>query len=173
MLMNNIALKYVLKRSFLLAAIVIGSTIAVSAQTAKPAKTDKAATDAKAPVAKGVTTYIETFFKKYKTSPDSAIDYIFGTNKLFATNPQITILKNKLDSLEFSLGKYEARELIAQKSSSPSLVLYSYLVKHENQPIRFTFIFYKAQNDWALYRFNYDDQMDLELFEAAKINNKR
>jgi len=152
--MHNITLKYFLKRSFLLAAIVIGSTLAASAQTTDAAKTT---------VAKGAASYIETFFKKYKTNADSAVDYIFGTNKLFATNPQITLLKSKIDSLQISLGKYEGKELISEKSSSPSLVLYSYLVKHENQPIRFTFIMYKAQNDWVLYRFNYDDQMDLEV----------
>jgi hypothetical protein len=166
--MYKITLKYFLKRSFLLSVVIVACSFAANAQTAK------AAADAKAPaVGKGAASYIETFFKKYKTSADSAIDYIFGTNKFFATNTQIALLKNKLDSLQFSIGKYEGRELIAQKSSSPSLVLYSFLVKHQNQPIRFTFIMYRAQNEWALYRFNYDDQMDIELFEAAKINNKR
>jgi hypothetical protein len=123
---------------------------------------------------KGAQSYIETFFKKYKTSPDSAIDYIFGTNQLFARNAsQINVLKMKMDSLQFSLGKYTGKELISQRSASPSLVIYSYLAKHENQPIRFTFIFYKASNDWVLYRFNYDDSMDQEMFESVKINNKR
>ncbi len=154
-----------------------------SAKTAKPAtdtKTDEPATDAKpvkvaaAPGSKSTVALIDTFFKKYKdggTSP--AIDYLFGTNKLFTDTTQIATLKGKLDALRQTIGKYIGHELIVQKTASPSLVFYSYLVKHENQPIRFTFMFYKPKSDWVLYRFKYDDQMDAELEEAGKINNKR
>jgi len=82
-------------------------------------------------------------------------------------------LKVKLDSVRQSLGAYVGKELISQKSASGSLVLYSYLVKHEVQPMRFTFILYKPHNDWVFYRFLYDDRMDQEMEEAVKINNKR
>ncbi len=151
-------------------------------KTAKPAadtKSDEPATDAKpakvaAPGFKSTVALLDTFFKKYKdggTSP--AIDYLFGTNKLFTDTTQIATLKSKLDALRQTIGKYIGHELIVQKTASTSLVFYSYLVKHENQPIRFTFMFYKPKNDWVLYRFKFDDQMDAELEEAGKINNKR
>jgi len=116
---------------------------------------------------------IDAFFKKYKddgTGP--AVDYLFGTNKYFTNAAGISQLKVKLDSLRQTVGTYLSKELIAQRSSSPSLYLYSVLVKNEIQPLRFTFIFYKPQSEWVLYRFKYDDQMDSELEEAAKINNK-
>ena len=169
--MRLLNVKLFFYRSFLIAITVCCYSFIAVAQTKPPAKP----ADAKAVVVvKGTQSYIEAFFKKYKTSPDSAVDYLFGTNKLFANHAtQINLLKSKLDSLQFSLGKYTGKELISEKGASPSLVLYSYLVKHENQPMRFTFIFYKALNEWVLYRFNYDDQMDQEMFEAAKINNKR
>ena len=180
--MRVLNIKQITNRTFL-TIIVLGCGLSAMAQkkapakpatAAKPAVVAGAATTAPVVAGKGAQSYIETFFKKYKTSPDSAIDYIFGTNPLFLrTASQINVLKGKMDSLQFSLGKYTGKELISQKTASPSLVIYSYLAKHENQPIRFTFIFYKAQNDWMLYRFNYDDAMDLELFEAVKINNKR
>jgi len=163
--------KQFLTRSLFIFATIFCFAFNAIAQTAAPAKP----TDAK-PVAaaKGAQSYIETFFKKYKASPDSAVDYLFATNKLFANHEnQISLLKSKLDSLQLSLGKYTGKELISEKSASPSLVIYTYLVKHENQPMRFTFIFYKPSNEWVLYRFNYDDQMDQEMFEAAKINNKK
>lgn len=150
--------------------IVCYTVFSVKAQTAKPAAKPIAAKVASAP---GAATYLETFFKKYKTSSDSAIDYLFSTNKLFNNQSQITLLKLKLDSLGAAIGKYEGRELISQKSAGTSLVIYSYLVKHENQPVRFIFMFYKPRDQWELYRFNYDDAMDLELIEAAKINNKK
>ena len=177
--MEQLNIKQLLNRSFLLTVIIFSCAFCANAQT-KPKKTVAPKTDtAKVAVAKtsavikSPANYIDAFFKKYKTSADSAIDYIFGTNKLFGTNYQITLLKMKLDSLRVPFGKYTGKELIAQKTASPSLVLYTYLVKHENQPMRFTFMFYRAQNEWVLYRFNYDDQLDTELIEAAKINNKR
>lgn len=116
---------------------------------------------------------IENFFKKYKSSgADSAVDYLFSTNKYFNNPAGIMQLKARLDSMRASLGDYIGKELIVQKTASPSLVLYSYLVKNEIQPVRFTFIFYKPHNDWVFYRFLYDDQMDMEMEDAAKIGNK-
>ncbi|TWI99406.1 hypothetical protein JN11_02723 [Mucilaginibacter frigoritolerans] len=153
---------------------IICSLYDANAQTATPAKpvTAKPAV-AKAPAVKSATAIIDTFFKKYKddgTSP--AIDYLFATNKLFTDSVQIGVLKGKLDALRQSVGTYTGKELIAQKIAAPSLVFYSYLVKHEKSPIRFTFMFYKPKNEWVLYRFKYDDQMDTELEDAGKINNK-
>lgn len=167
--MRSLSLKHLL-----IAAFVLCGTFAANAQTATTSTTAKpAAAKTAAPATKGVVSYIETFFKKYKTSCDSAIDYIFSTNKLFTNQSQINLLKSKLDSLQLSLGPFIGRELIAEKSATNSLVIYSYIVKHENQPVRFIFMFYKPHNDWELYRFNYDDSMDVEMLESVKINNKR
>jgi hypothetical protein len=160
-------------RLFLSAVIICSCFFYAAAQTVvKPAAVKPGAVKTAAAPA-GASTLIDAFFKKYKddgTGP--AIDYLFGTNKLFDNNTGINVLKAKLDSLRQSIGKYLGKDLITQKNAGNSLVLYSYLVKHENSPVRFTFIFYKAQNDWVLYRFKYDDQMDIELEEGAKINNK-
>jgi hypothetical protein len=175
--MKILALKPMFLRSVMLTGIICLFTFGAMAQTPekKPApKTAAAAGAAKAAVApKSVPAIIDAFFKKYKDKgADTAIDYLFGTNKLLANLPQLAVLKAKLDSLPQSAGKYVGHELIVQKSASPSLFFYSYLVKFENQPYRFTFMFYKPQNDWELYRFKYDDQIDSELEEAGKINNK-
>jgi hypothetical protein len=164
---------FIVKRYFLsllLTAIICCSSIYAKAQTAaKPAEAKPAAAVPKTP-----TSLIDAFFKKYKEEgTGAAVDYIFGTNKLFDNNAGIAVLKVKLDSLRLSAGLYTGKELITQKNSGASLVLYSYLAKHENSPIRFTFIFYKAQNDWVLYRFKYDDQMDIELQDASKIIYKK
>ena len=115
---------------------------------------------------------IDNFFKKYKNSPDSAVEYLFGTNKYFSNPAGIAQLKGKLDSMRQSLGGFIGHELIVEKTASPSLVLYSVLVKHEIQPVRFTFIFYRPHSDWIFYRFLFDDQMDLEMEDGAKISNK-
>ena len=167
--------KVFFRKTLLISTVIICAAFSAKAQTAaKPATTKPAATKpatTKSPAL--ASSYIETFFKKYKTSSDSAIDYLFSTNKLFTNYAQINLLKSKLDSLILNIGKYEGRELISQKSAGTSLVIYSYLVKHEKQPVRFIFMFYKPKDQWELYRFNYDDSMDTELIEAAKINNKK
>jgi hypothetical protein len=173
-----LTVKLIYGRSITLAGIICLFCLGAMAQA--PAKKPVAAKPVAgvvfakpAAAAKSVPAIIDAFFKKYKEKgADTAIDYLFGTNKLLANLPQLSVLKKKLDSLQQSAGKYVGHELIVQKSSSPSLFLYSYLVKFENQPYRFTFMFYKPQNDWELYRFKYDDQMDAELEEAGKINNK-
>jgi hypothetical protein len=140
------------------------------AQTAaKPA-----AASAQPAPGKTAASVIDEFFKKYKddgTGP--ALDYFFGTNKYFNNPTGLAQLKTKLDSARQALGAYIGKELIAQKSASGSLVLYTYLVKHEELPMRFTFVLYKPHNDWVFYRFLFDDQMVTEMIDAAKIDNKR
>ncbi len=119
------------------------------------------------------TAIIDTFFKKFKVDGTGAsIDYLFGTNKLFTNAAQLTLLKVKLDSLQGTVGLYLGKELITQKNAGTSLVFYSYLVKFANSPVRFTFMFYRPQTEWVLYRFKYDDSMDRELEEAGRIYNK-
>ena len=160
------------KKTLLLFVFSICFIFRASAQTTTPSTTIPAAT--KPVVSKGATAIIDKFFLTYKNDGTAAaIDYLFSTNKYFANNGNIGLMKSKLDSLRQSVGPYIGKELIMQKTASPSLIFYSYLVKNEVQPIRFTFTFYKPQTEWVLYRFKYDDQMDAELEEAGKINNKR
>jgi len=154
------------------ALFIAGLTCCLSLDSRAQAPVKPAA--AAAQPAKPAAAVIDEFFKKYKdegTGP--ALDYFFGTNKYFMNAEGLAQLKVKLDSVRQSLGAYVGKELISQKSASGSLVLYSYLVKHEVQPMRFTFILYKPHNDWVFYRFLYDDRMDQEMEEAVKINNKR
>jgi hypothetical protein len=158
---------------FLTAAVICSCAFTVRAQAPVSPAVPATQKPVVAPAPKSALAIIDDFFKKYKdegTGP--AVDYLFGTNKNFTNTAGIAEMKVRLDSLRQSTGAYLSKELIAQRSSSPSLYLYSVLVKFEIQPIRFTFIFYKPKAEWTLYRFKYDDQMDLELEEAAKINNK-
>jgi hypothetical protein len=132
------------------------------------AQTQPAAT---APIT-GVTTYIDKFFKTYeKDGTSRAIINIFKTNSL-VDSASLKGLIAKIDTTRGLVGMYIGKELIVQRKASNSLVLYSYLVKHEKQPVRFTFMFYKPKNDWVVYRLYFDDQVDNELEESAKINGK-
>ncbi|WP_183568090.1 hypothetical protein [Mucilaginibacter sp. SP1R1] len=121
----------------------------------------------------GVTTYIDKFFKTYeKDGTSRAIINIFKTNPL-VDSTSLKGLIAKIDTTRSLIGLYIGKELIVQRKASNSLVLYSYLVKHQKQPVRFTFMFYKPKNDWLIYRLYFDDQVDNELEESAKISGKQ
>jgi len=67
------------------------------------------------------------------------------------------------------LGKYHGFEKIVRKELGESLVLESYLVKYDRQPLRFTFKFYKPNDKWILFNFQYDEDVDEELSESASV----
>lgn len=114
--------------------------------------------------------YIKAFFKQYKeTGSSDAIDLIFKTNPLFSDRDQLISLKSKIDSTRSVVGNFEGEELIVQKYTSKSLILYSYLAKHEIHPLRFTFIFYKPKDKWNLYKLKFDADVANELEESGKI----
>lgn len=73
---------------------------------------------------------VDNFFRKYESSPSDAISYIFSTNKSFAPI-QITELQNKFAVTANIIGAFNGYEQITTKKTSASLVLFSYLVKHD------------------------------------------
>jgi len=111
---------------------------------------------------------VDTFFQKYQSSPSESIDYIFSTNNSFTPN-QLNDLKDKLQATINTVGNYNEAELITIKKTSASLVFFSYLVKHDKQPLRFTLMFYKPKANWILYKFKFDDSVDAELEESGRI----
>jgi hypothetical protein len=111
---------------------------------------------------------MENFFGKYQDSPSAAVDYIFSTNKSIPSQ-QVSELKDKLANGALTIGAYKGYEQIVTKSTSPSFSLVSYLVKHNNQPLRFTFILYKPEDEWKLYSFKFDDSVTAELEESGRI----
>jgi len=121
-----------------------------------------------------LTKLVDSFFDKYKNGNTSeAIDYIFSSNIYTSKNPQLPAFKKtlvaKLDSLRQNIGQYKGKDIITEKSTTDNFVLISYLVKHQYQPIRFTFVFYRPEEAWMLYKFISDDQVDTELEDAGKI----
>lgn len=112
---------------------------------------------------------IAIFFEKYKANNTSeAIDFLFDSNSNI-NKSQIQNLKDKLSSAGLLAGKFNGYEQITTQKASPSLIYYSFLVKHDIQPIRFNFMFYKPKDKWEIYKFKFDDQVDKELEESGKV----
>jgi hypothetical protein len=42
------------------------------------------------------------------------------------------------------------------------------MVRYDRQPVRFSILFYKPNNQWGLQNFSYDDNLDEELKESSK-----
>jgi hypothetical protein len=116
---------------------------------------------------------LERFFNRYRYDPQEAVDFIFSQNPIFEGEAaqQAQNVKDKLAQAIPVLGRYYGREPITKKEIGSSLVLYSYLIQYERQPIRFTFKFYKPDREWFLLSFAFDDNLSDELEEAARIPN--
>ena len=166
----TIPTKYFL-RTVLLILLVIGNCYFARAQAALKTNSGFVIAEVK-PSAKGLSAQgiIQQFFKTYKTEGSAnAIGYLFSTNKYFTDTAQIAELKRKMQVLSQSVGEYLGNELISQKNAGKSLYYFSYLVKFDEQPVRFTFMFYKPKNDWVIYHFKFDADLDAELEQAGKI----
>ena len=116
--------------------------------------------------------HITQFFKEYASEgAGKALDNLYATNPWISQSGDAVInLKNNLNSLTKELvGSYVGKELIVKRTIGESYVLYSYMVKYERQPFRFTFQYYKPRDNWMIFGFFFDDQLDDELEESAKL----
>lgn len=118
------------------------------------------------------TEMVGRFFEEYQNEGVSeALDNLYGTNKWMERNQDaISNLKSQMQGLnEDYVGKFYGYELIVEKKLSESYLLLSYLVKYDRQPLRFTFQFYMPDQNWIVYSFKYDGNIDDEIEEAAKL----
>jgi len=110
---------------------------------------------------------VDLFFRGYKEDPFSAIDYIFSTNNWITKNNQegIKNMEDRLEQLMSYIGVYSGYELVKEEKIGRSLIVYHYLVRYERQPILFKFIFYKADEQWSLYNFEFNTEIEAFIKE--------
>lgn len=113
---------------------------------------------------------IDEFFNLYKNKgTNEAIDYIFSTNKWMKdSKDQIESVKIKLNGTLKQIGDYNGYNLITIKTLGDHLSLYTFMVRYDRQPLRFSLLFYKPQEQWRLQNFSYDASIPDELEEASK-----
>ena len=115
----------------------------------------------------------DIFFADYmKSGASIALDNLYSTNKwMDRATDAIANSKSQLEGMnEEYVGKYYGYELIVEKHLAESYVLLSYIVKYDRQPLRFTFQFYKPNDIWKIFSFQFDANIDEEIEEAAKLN---
>jgi hypothetical protein len=81
---------------------------------------------------------------------------------------QTDALGLKLKNTIAIIGEFYSHQKIKKVSVGNDLVMHSYLVKYDRQPLRFIFTFYRPGDTWRLQNFKYDDSIDEELEEAIK-----
>lgn len=118
---------------------------------------------------KETTNKIESFIEKVgQNKKDEAFDMLFSTNKYFTGDSVIVGLKIQLKNAISQLGDYHGYECVTTRHFGADYVLYSYIVKYERQPLRFTFVFYRPNNSWQIQNFKFDVNFDEELERSAE-----
>ena len=116
---------------------------------------------------------IDTFFNKFEDQgSNEAIDFLFSSNKLIEPiSIEIVDLKKNLSSTVKVLGTYYGHELLSVYEVTDNLIHYTYLVRFEQQPLRFTFTIYRPKDKWQIQNFTFDYHILEELNESSKLNN--
>ena len=110
------------------------------------------------------------FFEVYKSEgSNKAVEYIFATNKYEDDfRKAIDNLKERLHQTVVASGSFYGYELLSRKTAGQSLILLTFLVRHDREPLTFRIIFYKPADKWQTQSFDMDDKMGDELEEASK-----
>jgi len=63
---------------------------------------------------------------------------------------------SQVDNLLRRFGSSSGYELIREETLGTSLIRYQFLVRHQKAPLRWMFVFYKAEKGWVLTDFKFD-----------------
>jgi hypothetical protein len=111
----------------------------------------------------------EKFFEIFAEEPFKAFDYAFSTNPYHKKNALgIEKLKDDFRKLTVSYGEYYGFEEIIQKQIGTNFKLFSFIIRYDLKPIRFTFLMYRAKDIWRVHQMNYDENFAMELVESSK-----
>jgi hypothetical protein len=116
-------------------------------------------------------TTIDIFFKKVESR-----DYKIAIQSLLAQNEDIDMkdsttinLMDKFEYINKMSGKYVGNQLLRKRLLNSDIGIYSYLVKYDRKFYRFIFEFYNNGNGSRIYKFKFDDTLDLEMEESLKL----
>jgi hypothetical protein len=110
------------------------------------------------------------FFATYKLGDtDKAIEYLFS-NTPYAKDISDAIedVKRQLKKTAGQIGKFYGADLLTSKTAGRNLIMLTYLVRHDREPLVFNIMFYKPNEKWQMQNFKYGNSIDDELEEASK-----
>lgn len=110
------------------------------------------------------------FFSIYKQGDsDKALDYLFS-NSPYAKDIQegIDDVKRKLKRHVDQIGEYRGYDLLTKRTAGPNLILFTFLVRHDREPMTFQMLYYRPNDKWQMQNLKYSNSTDEELEEASK-----
>jgi hypothetical protein len=110
------------------------------------------------------------FFAIYKQgSSDKALDYLFS-NTPYAKDIEegIDDVKRQLKKQYELIGTYNGTDLLSTKTAGPNVIMYTYMVRHNKEPLTFNIMFYRPNDKWQMQSFKYHNNTSEELEEASK-----
>ena len=115
--------------------------------------------------------FTDEYFSLYAKSPAKAFDFLTTEIKVRAGQETTENMKKQILFAASQSGAYYGHEKITEKSIGNSLKLVSFLIKHEKDAVRLTTIFYKPEDKWLLFAYQFDANLVQELKESAKLNS--
>lgn len=114
---------------------------------------------------------VKKFFIGIETSDYiNALDSLLLSNSNIDFNDSTTIkLRDGFKNINELSGNFLGFKLLKKRFIEDDIAIYSYLVKYKKKFYRFIFIFYKTGEEVNIYKFAYDDVLDLELEESLKL----
>ena len=113
---------------------------------------------------------IRAFFATFSAGKvDEAIDELYRANQWMSRKSEdLDNLKRQLKGSIALMGDYRGYAQLGTMDVIGDLVLHDFMVKYDRQPLRFRFMFYRADRTWMIYSFSFEDSLDEELKEAIK-----
>ena len=101
---------------------------------------------------------IDKFFKGLKSGdyPGSYETFLNGT-KLGAKKEKMSVFISKTQEAFGLYGKLHDYEIFDNYSVGSNVLVLTYLSRHDVQPLRWRFIFYRPEKTWTLINMGFDD----------------
>jgi hypothetical protein len=101
---------------------------------------------------------IDKFFKTLKTGdyPNAYETFLAGT-RLGAQKDKMSVFISKTQEAFGIYGKLNDYEVYDNYSVGSNVVVLTYLTRHDLQPLRWRFVFYRADKQWMLINMGFDD----------------
>lgn len=115
-------------------------------------------------------TEIAKFFNLYESGKKiEAIDTLYSTNPwMSSASDAIQNIKTQLQDIEKLVGNYNGKELLGEHNIKNRFVHVTYITLYDRQPVRMEFQFYRPKNDWIIYSFAFDIDIDDEVEKGAR-----
>jgi len=114
---------------------------------------------------------IDGFFQKMGTNNyKAAVDDLLSSNENIDLKDSGTIaMKDRFSAINQLSGAYRGKSLLKKKSINDDIAIYSYLVKYDKKFYRFVFVFYNNGVHTKIYKFLFDDTVEIEVEESLKL----